>query len=78
MSPMQEEEAALLGKPQEAYVTATHSPGCEEWAADPESTTGLGEAATKPQGMQVCLLPPGFESLPPEQDVPLIGIPKSG
>ena len=46
-----EEEATLLGKPQEVHVTATHPPRHEEWAPEPWSTPGLGEAATEPQGM---------------------------
>ena len=65
----------LPGKPQEAKATAICPPRHEEWAPKPKSTAWLGEAATEPQGAQVCLPPPGFKSLPPEQDIPLIWVP---
>ena len=61
--------------PTEAQATATHPFMCKEWAPKPESEAGLGEAVTEPQGMWRCPPPPGFESLPLEQDVPLAGVP---
>ena len=65
----------FLGEPCEAQVAAAHPPRCKTQAPKPNNAAKLMESATKPQVMQVCLPPPGLESLPPEQDISLIGIP---
>ena len=70
-----EEEALLLSEYLEAQATATCPLRHREWAPEPESAARLGEAATEPQGMWRCQQPPGFESLPLEQDIPLIWVP---
>ena len=49
----------------------------EQRAGSPKSQNAdkLREVVTEPQGPWVCPPPPGFKSLPSEQDVPLIRIP---
>ena len=75
VSPTPEVETTLLCEPQEAEAEATCPPWHEEWAPEPENAAKQMEMVTEPQGMQVCLPPPGFKSPPPEQDIPLIWIP---
>ena len=74
-SQTQKEETMLLSEPQEAEAAATHPLRCEEWAPEPEKAAKQKEAVTEPQGALVHLPLPGFESLPPEQDILLIRIP---
>ena len=73
--PTPEEETTLLCKSQEAEAAPACPPRHEEWAPKPENAGKQMEAVKEPQGMQVCPPPPGFESLPPEQDIPFIRIP---
>ena len=75
VSPTPEEETTLLGELQEAEAAAACPPRQKEWAPEPKKAAKLREVVTEPQGMQVCLLPQGFESLPPLEDIPQIGIP---
>ena len=75
VSPTLEEEAAFISEPPEAQATATCPLRCVEWAPKPESVARMGEAVTESQGMWKCPPLPGFDLLPPEHDVPLIGVP---
>ena len=49
-SPTPEEEAALLGEPQEAQATATCHPRHEEWASEPKDAAKQMETAAESQG----------------------------
>ena len=50
-SPTPEEEASLLGEPQEAQATATCPSRHKEWAPKPKDAAKLMETATESQGM---------------------------
>ena len=46
-----EEEAALLGEPQESQMTTACPPRHEEWAPEPKDIAKLRETAAESQGM---------------------------
>ena len=74
VSPNLEAEISHFSEPQEAQAAAIHPPRCKEQAPEPKNATELMVAAAESQGIWVCLPWLGFESLPPKQYVPLIGI----
>ena len=82
-SPTPEEEAALLGEPQEAQVTPACPARHKEWDPKPKYASKLMETAAESQGIQVHLMPPpgfgpqlpGLEPLLIKEDNTLMGIP---